>query len=141
MYAGYMIHSDDGYIPSEGSNPFNMADSTGHKPGQLLDQNQINNRIKIMILELESREDMNCPEFKGSVSSYGFNIEENNCHTGNIDNRMFFSEINSPSEFVMMGCREDDGANAFQLNRSNTRLARYHPKNSGNIFLYRIMRI
>ena len=46
---------------------------------------------------------------------------------------MYFSEIISTSEFVMMGCRDEVGKEWY-LNRGNHKLANYHPKASGNIF-------
>ena len=134
MYKGYIMHSEDGYIPSKDGNPFNMADVAGHKPGQLISTTNINRRIKVLVLGLESWSSMNCPEYVGSKSSYGFNCEENNYHTGNINNRKYLADIKSPTNFVMMGCREDDGDNQWILKRNSHKLAQYHLRNRGNIF-------
>ena len=134
MYHGYYIHSEDGYIPSQTDNPYGMDDIRGHKPGQFLSNVAINMRIKVMILGLDSFREMNCPEDDSTMSSYGFNTEQSNCHSGNINNRMYFHDVISPVDFVMMGCRENDGDNQWVLKKSSNKLARYHPKNSGNIF-------
>jgi len=134
MYQGYYMHSEDGYTPSQTDNPWNMPDSAGHKPGQFLNTNSINRRIKVMVLGLDSWSEMNCPEYDGTKSSYGFNTEQSNCHTGTVDNRMYFHSVVSPVDFVMMGCRENDGVEQWLLKKNSHKLATYHPKNSGNIF-------
>lgn len=134
MYKGYHMHSYDGYTPSQTDNPWNVPDSAGHKEGQFLNTHSINRRIKILVLGLESWSSMNCPEYEGTKSSYGFNTEQSNCHSGNIDVRMSFHDVIDPVNFVMMGCREDDGNEQWLLKRNSHKLAVYHPRNQGNIF-------
>mgnify|MGYP000353583343 CR=1 FL=1 len=134
MYKGYYMHSEDGYIPSQTTNPYSMPDSAGHKPGQFLNSNSINLRIKVMTLGLDSFTDMNCAEYDGTKSSYGFNVEQSNCHGGNIGNRMYFHDVVDPVNFVMMGCRANDGETQWLLKKNSNKLAYYHPKLTGNIF-------
>lgn len=134
MYQGYYIHSEDGFTPSKVSGYADMPDTAGHKPGQFLNTHYINKRIKVYTLGLNSWADMNCPEYRGEKSSYGFNTEQNNCHSGSIDKRMYFHDVVSPVDFVMMGCREDDGETQWYLQKNSNKLARFHPKTSGNIF-------
>ena len=134
MYKGYYMHSEDGYTPSETDNPWGIPDSAGHKEGQFLSTHLINRRIKVMVLGLESWSSMNCPEYIGTKSSYGFNTEQSNCHNGNINNRMYFHDVVDTVNFVMMGCREDDGDNQWELKKNSHKLATYHPKTGGNIF-------
>ena len=134
MYKGYYTHSYDGYIPSKTDNPWAIPDSAGHKPGQFLSTTLINRRIKVLVLGLESWSSMNCPEYIGTKSSYGFNTEQSNCHTGNINNRMSFHDVVDTVNFVMMGCRNDDGDDQWLLKKNSHKLAMYHPKNSGNVF-------
>ena len=134
MYKGYYMHSYDGYTPSETTNPWGLPDSAGHKQGQFLTTNSINKRIKVMVLGLESWSSMNCPEYDGTKSSYGFNTEQPNCHSGGMNVRMYFHDVMDPVNFVMMGCREDDGNEQWLLKRNSHKLALYHPKNGGNIF-------
>ena len=76
---------------------------------------------------------MNCPEYTGNGSSYGFNVEQSNCHIGTISTRMYFGDVNSPSDFIMMGCRYKDGTASWLLRKNSNRLASYHPKEKGNI--------
>ena len=133
MYHGYYMHSEDGYIPSETDNPWEVPNSAGHKPGQFLSTNNINNRIKVLVLGLDDKTEMNCPEYEGTTSSYGFNREQSNCHSGSKSDRMYFHDVISPADFVMMGCRTDVGKSHY-FNKSFHMLAMYHPKNSGNIF-------
>lgn len=132
MYLGYTLHIKEGYIPSKTDNPWNMGDWAGHNPGQLPSTNNINNRIKTLVLNLGDKTALNCPEYEGTASSYGFNREQGNCHSGNQSDRMYLSHIISASEFVIMGCRDDVGKSHY-LNRSKHKLANYHPKASGSI--------
>ena len=134
MYQGYYMHSEDGFTPSQVSGYSDMPDSAGHKPGQFLSTHFINKRIKVYTLGLESWSEMNCPEYDGEKSSYGFNTEQSNCHSGNISNRMYFHNVVSPTDFVMMGCRANDGETQWYLKKNSNKLAQYHPKLGGNIF-------
>lgn len=132
MYKAYYIHIQDGYTPSETDDPWGIPDWAGHNPGQLPSTNNINNRLKVLVLELDDKTAMNCPEYEGTASSYGFNREQANCHSGSIADRMYFSQIISSSEFVIMGCRDDVGKSHY-FNRGNHKLANYHSNASGNI--------
>ena len=131
MYKGYMIHSEDGYK--------NFADNRyNHKSGQLLSTNGINDRIKKLVLGLERRNSMNCPEFpeEHTDSAYGFNVEQSGAHGAGINNRMYLTQINSTSSFIMMGCREVDGDQEHLLKKNSHKLAIYHPKSSGNVVMF-----
>lgn len=131
MYKGYMMHSEDGYDK--------FTDTRyNHKQGQLLNTNGINDRIKKLVLGLEKRNSMNCPEFptEHADSAYGFNVEQTRAHGAGMDRRMYLTEINSTSSFIMMGCREVDGDQEHLLKKNDHKLAMYHTKQKGNVVMF-----
>ena len=131
MFKGYMIHSEDGY------DKFTET-RYNHKPGQLLSTNGVNDRIKKLVLGLEKRNSMNCPEFPSdhSDSAYGFNVEQSGAHGAQMNKRMYLTQINSTAAFIMMGCREVDGEQEHLLKKNSHKLAMYHPKLRGNVVMF-----
>ena len=139
MYKGYMIHSQDGFNPKStkpGDDFYfpNMSEAVGgHKSDQLLGLPSINTRIKEMVLGLEFKKNMNCPEFDSTsnLSSTGFNDEKAEYLQATQDIRYYTSQISSPTSFVLFGDRENDGEFIWLLKRGSTQLAQHHSQLGG----------
>lgn len=141
MFKGYMLHSMDGFMPSS-TKPTDefyfptMSDIyAGHKPGQFIGVPSINKRIKQMVLGLELKTDMNCPEFDktSNLASNGFNDEKSEYLQSFNTVRYFTAQISNPTSFVLLGDRENDGELIWLLKRGSNKLAQHHTQLGGII--------
>ena len=137
IYKAYIMHSEGGLMELLDA-PWKVNSTKWfHRPGQLLHRNNVHKRLRIGILELDSASEMNCPTFEGlydtSASSYGSNSEGNDTHYARQSVRLYFAQINSTSNFILMGCRDMNGS-SYVLEKNANQLATYHPKGTGNVF-------
>ncbi|MCM8530081.1 MAG: type II secretion system GspH family protein [Lentisphaeraceae bacterium] len=132
MYKAYLMHSEDGWDDPDGNTGWE------HKKDQLISTKGINERLKVDTLGLSQKKEMNCPEFiiDTNRSSYGFNHEQIGAHASLVDKRLFMHQIQNTSQYILFGCRENDGADDFKLNRDTTMLSQLHPNNSGNVTMH-----
>ena len=132
IYIGYLNFSEDGYEEFTDS-----LEKHNHKSGQMVGLWTINQRISQNGMGLDNYADMNCPAFTDTDTigtkypSYGFNQEDPNGTKASWGTRLNLTDINIPSQMVLMGCRErltnwGGLSNQFPL-------ATYHPKSQGNI--------
>ena len=98
MYLGYYMHSEDGFSASAAGYPRGITENSSHSPGQFIGIHSINMRIKIDILGLANIREINCSEYDGNLSSYGFNTEQTHCHTGTYNQRIYFHNVLSTSD-------------------------------------------
>ncbi|MCM8535892.1 MAG: type II secretion system GspH family protein [Lentisphaeraceae bacterium] len=133
MYKAYLMHSDDGWEDPDGDTGYQ------HKQEQLLSTKGVNQRLKVLVLGLKNKREMNCPEFEmtntanATIASFGFNIQQIGSHKSNDNKRLMRAQIQNSSNYILFGCRKNDGYNTFTLRNGNEVLADYHPKMTGNV--------
>lgn len=132
IYKAYLMHSEDGWDDPDGNTGWE------HKPDQLISTSGINQRLKVETLGLEKKKSMNCAEFTKTTnrSSYGFNTEQIGSHKSLVDKRLYMGEIQNTSQYIMFGCRENDGFDDFKLNRDTNKLSMLHPNGTGNVTMH-----
>ena len=99
IYKAYLMHSEDGWDDPDGNTGWE------HKPDQLISTSGINERLKVGTLGLAQNRDMNCAEFTKTTnrSSYGFNTQQIGSHQSLVDKRLYMSEIQHTSQYIMFG--------------------------------------